>query len=71
MNTTRAPGESCRAASSIEAARIARSESCSTLALSSSIAVSRMAIRLVWRSAFSVRLTAIRCAQVPNCESPR
>ena len=23
------------------------------------------------RSAFSVRFTAIRCAQVENCESPR
>jgi hypothetical protein len=29
------------------------------------------ASRLVFRSALSVRLTAMRCAQVPNCDSPR
>ena len=48
-----------------------RSWSGSTAALSSCTSVSRVESRRVLRSALSVRFTAIRCAHVLNCESPR
>src|SRR5688572_7389481 len=59
MNTARAPGESFRAAFSIVASISDRSPSGSTLAVSSSTSVSILASRRVFRSALSVRVTAI------------
>src|SRR5580704_5482630 len=70
-NTARAPGASLAVAASIDALRNGRSSSGGVEAVDSSIPVSSACMRLVRRSALSVRLTAIRWAHVPNCESPR